>query len=508
MTHLLLVAWLVGPAVHAAPEAPASPVAAQLEAATGYPLYPALQKLLEDPVFVESQVALQIVNVRTGEEVFGWNPDLALLPASTTKVITAAAALRNLGPAWRFSTELLRVGEINPEGVLEGDLYIRGNGDPTMVIEKAWKMVQDLQVAGIVEVNGDLIFDDSWFAGSHLIPGWDKPVDVANGPSYYAPIGALNMNFNTVDLVVGPGPRVGEPARVQSGTASKLITIDNQIETVEAGRRPWIRLEREVGKDGASISFKLEGRIASNEPVERYYRAVGKPTAWSMSVWESLLKKEGVKINGKTRVDEAPDNAVVVVELNSQPLSEVLNHTLKYSSNQMAELVLRAVGAQVFGDPASDEKGLKVLQGYLSSLGIPADEYVLRNGSGLTREGLLRPSHLNAVLVDLYHDPLLSPEFQTALSVSGVDGTLRRRFDDDGEVARVRGKTGSLNGVYCLTSYVHASDGETYAFTFLVNDFKRSRPVRALQDAVGSTLLSLEGLTVAGAPSEGGRSAQ
>ena len=151
----------------------------------------------------------------------------------------------------------------------------------------------------------------------------------------------------------------------------------------------------------------------------------------------------------------------------------------------------------MFGAPGTTEKGLRAVRGYLESLGIPPDQVELVNGSGLSRQIRLRPSHLNAVLVDMYHDPLLAPEFLAALSVSGVDGTLRRRFDDDTEVARVRGKTGSLNGVYCLAAYAHAADGEVYAFSFLVNGHRRSGPVRALHDAFGAALLAVDATTTA-----------
>ena len=489
---ILLAMCLSGAALAQQAEAPPEVEALRAEAAS-YVLHPAFSELLEDPLFSGAEVALQVVNVRTGEEVFGWRPDEALVPASTMKVLTAATALRNLGPAWRFRTEVLRTGEITADGVLEGDLIIRGTGDPTLVVEKAWKLIQDLQIQGITEVNGDVIFDDTYLGGGHLIPGWTKEVDLANGPAYFAPLGALSMNFNTVDLIIAPGPEEGEPARVQLGTPSSLVTLESEVETVRAGRRPWIRIERELAKKGAGVTFKLAGRIAADDSVHRYYRAVSQPLYWTMSVFEGLLEEEGIKVSGKLRADETPEDAEQVVSLVSPPLHEVLNHTLKHSNNLMAENILRVVGAEVFGAPGTTEKGIRAVEAYLSSLGVPEGEFSLVNGSGLTRDARLRPSHLNAVLVDMYHDPLLAPEFLAALSVSGVDGTLRRRFDDDTEVARMRGKTGSLNGVYCLAAYGQAGDGETYAFSFLVNGFERSRPVRALHDAFGSALLAWEG---------------
>lgn len=470
--------------------------AARVEAAAAYPMAATFAPLLEEPILKTADVGLQVVNIRTGEEVYAWGADEALVPASTMKVLTAATALRNLGTAWRFRTELLTDGEINEDGVLEGNLYVRGNGDPTLVVEKAWKMLRDLQVEGVVEINGDVLFDDTYFAGPSLIPGWDKPVDVTNGPAYFAPLSALSMNFNTVDLVIAPGPAVGELARVQMGTASDAIAIESTIETVKAGRRPWIRIQREVPKRGP-VKFSLEGRIALDDDIHRYYRSVGEPLPFTIGVFKDLLRREGIKVTGKLKAGEVPedneDEMKVLVALASQPLSEVLNHTVKYSSNLMAEQVLRAVGAEVYGDPGTTDKGLAAVRSYLTSLGIPEDEYTVVNGSGLTREARLRPAHLNAVLVDMFHDPLLSPEFLTALSVSGVDGTLRRRFDDDEEVARVRGKTGSLNSVYCLSALARAADDETYAFTLLVNGFERSGPIRAFHDAFGSALLGHTG---------------
>ena len=100
-------------------------------AAEAMPLHPVLGPLLEDPLFESSDVALQVVDVATGDELYAWDADAALVPASTMKIVTSAAALRTLGPTWRFHTALLHDGEVNAEGVLEGNLYVRGTGDPT-----------------------------------------------------------------------------------------------------------------------------------------------------------------------------------------------------------------------------------------------------------------------------------------------------------------------------------------------------------------------------------------
>lgn len=474
------LAFSVGSPAHAQALPPAS---AQLE--------PILGPFRDHPLVEKSTLAVQVVNLETGDEVFTLNGDTALVPASVTKVLTAAAALRTLGPSYRFKTEFLHVDDINEDGVLEGDLYIRGTGDPSLVVEKLWKMLQDLQIEGVVEIDGDIIFDDSWFDREHLIAGWRKPVDLASGPAYFAPISALSLNYNTVSIVVAPAFKAGEPARVQLETPAEVIVIESTIETVRAGKRSWIQIEREVDPKTHVVTFTMEGAIPVGSDTERHYRSVGNPIAWTMSATDALLKQTGIKLNGRFKLDETPDEAEVLVSHYSPPLHELLNHTNKYSSNIMAEHILKAMGAELKGDPGTTENGVEVVREYLDELGIPRSEYTLVNGSGLTRDARLAPSHVNAVMLDMYHHPQVAPEFMASLAVGGVDGTLRRRFDE--APGAVRGKTGSLNSVYCLTSYVRAGNGESYALTFFANELRRSRPARAMQDAMGEVMIEWDG---------------
>jgi len=476
---------LTGPR-HAEAQEPAPAVAL-----SAFELEPLLAPFRADPLFGKASVAVQVVDVDSGDEVWSAGGDDLLVPASVMKVVTSAAALRTLGPTYRFSTEFLRMGDVNEDGVLEGDLYIRGTGDPSLVVEKLWKMFQDLQVEGIVEIDGDVIFDDTWFDRDHLIAGWRKKVDMAAGPAYFAPISALSLNYNTVSIVVAPGPRTDEPARVQLETAADAIVIESEVNTVRQGRRSWIQIEREVDPKTHVVTFKLEGDIPLEHDTERHYRSVGNPIAWTMSATHKMFERTGVRLNGRFKLDETPDDAELVVRHYSPPLHELLNHTNKYSSNFMAEHVLKAMGAEVKGKPGTTEKGLEVIRDYFTELGIAEGSYTLVNGSGLSRDARLAPSQVNAVMMDMYHHPRVEPEFRASLSVGGVDGTLRRRFADT--PGAVRGKTGSLNGVYCLTSFIDAADGDTYAMTFFANDLRRSRPARALQDRLGEAIVGWTG---------------
>ena len=478
----------VGPAL----AAESAVAAATEEVAPVSDLAAVLDPLMDDALFRRSPAAVHVVNVRTGEEVYSRSADQALLPASTMKVITTAAALRTLGSSYTFNTDLLHTGELGDDGTLTGDLYVRGGGDPTLVLERLWKLVQELRLEGVRKIAGDVVFDDDAFDVNAGIPGWDKALDVANGPAYYPPLGALSLNYNTVAIYVGPGAELGAPARVELETPSGVIEIDNQATTGSANGRRWLELDREI--DGVKTRFSLTGVVPAGSDTQRYYRSVGDPTAYFTGAFAALCKEQGVKVTGHFIDGSTPDDAVLLVRQESASLGVILQTVDKHSNNFMAEMVLKAMGAELNGAPGTTEKGVQVVRDYLEGLGLDLTEATIVNGSGLTRIGGIRPELLTAVMVDMHDDRAVGPEFRSALSIGGADGTLRSRFRDEDQLGRVRGKTGSLNGVHCLTGFVDANDGDVYAFAFLVNDIRGPlSKARQLHDRFVEALLEYGG---------------
>ena len=208
-----------------------------------------------------------------------------------------------------------------------------------------------------------------------------------------------------------------------------------------------------------------------------------------ISVFEGHLSDRGIEVEGEHVSGESPEGARILARKESAGLPVVLSRMNKHSSNFVAEHILKAVGAEVHGEPGSTEKGLRVVEEYLVSLGADESEFDLVNGSGLARGIRLRPSHVNSVMIDMAAE---TQGWNWRAWRSKGGGTLWTRFRGEGVEGRLRGKTGSLNHIHGLAAYVDGGDGELYAFTFLVNEIPtHSRAVRALHTRFGQALLDL-----------------
>jgi len=416
---------------------------------------------------------------------------VAMLPASVNKVLTAAVALRVLGPGHKFNTLITTDAKITAGGTLQGDLYVRGFGDPTLVYEKLHRLVADLPLMGIDKIQGDVVFDDTYFDQDWLIPGWRKGTDLRQGPAYFAPITALGVNFSSICIVVAPALTVGGTARVEFESPIPMLSLESSVVTGALRSGTKVQILRKV--TGDKVHFKLSGAIAQGVAPSKYYRAIAEPRPFFRQMFQLAMKERGVTVTGKYRHGRAPKSARLVTKMESLSLGVIVGRMNKHSSNYMAETLLKAVGAESAGRPGTSAKGLIALGKMLQTMGNEAGSYKLVNGSGLSREIMLSPSLINGLMVQMYHDRRVGPEFISSMSIGGEDGTLWPRFRQVDRRGRLRGKTGSLSGVYSLTAYVDGGDGEVYVMTFMTNGIKgSSRKVRNLQDRFAGKLLDLE----------------
>jgi len=422
---------------------------------------------------------IQIYSLDKGASLYQFQNDRLFIPASNLKLITTAAAMKYLGPNYRFITELWTSGKVRDE-VLHGDLYLKGFGDPKLVTEQMWLLANRLRNLPIRQVTGDLIADDSYFDRVRRVKTWKKKF----GPQpFNAPLGALSFNFNTVTVFIMPGPKVGAKPVVVVDPDTDYIRISNRATTLRAGKRNRLIVNR-LGRDGFN-EIALTGGIPRNGGRSRYFLNITDPPYYTAKVLKRFLEKAGVEVAGKIKTGVLPKDAELLVQHESESLALILRGLNKFSNNFVAEQVLKTLGAWAFGAPGSTDNGIRVIARYLQTLGISPDEYTLMDGSGLSRQSRLSPDHIVRVLRDVDADMGIYPEFIASLAIMGQDGSAKERMNDRPNGQRVRVKTGTLNGVSSLSGYFQSDGGERFAFSILMNDLKcGNNAAVSLQDKI------------------------
>ncbi|MEK6710512.1 MAG: D-alanyl-D-alanine carboxypeptidase/D-alanyl-D-alanine-endopeptidase [Nitrospinota bacterium] len=476
-----------GPAGAASPPGKVPPARGQ-EAERGVGSVQELAALLRQGVSQHcphpDRVSVTVRSLASGETLFAHHPDAQRIPASNIKLATTAAALAVLGPDYTFPTDVYAEDPIRG-GTLEGNLYLKGYGDPSLVQERLRELARELRLLGLRRVKGALVADDTYFDAERYGQGWHAEGSLR---PYLAPHGALSLNFNVVWVMIDPGPEPGAPARVVLEPETDTVRLEGSVETGPPGGRPQVRLSRRrvEGRDRVRAGGAIPARSKRvTSPV-----TVSEPALFAAGGFAAFLKEQGVEIGGGIRKGATPEEAELLARTLSRPLGELVRDVNKISNNFMAEQVLKTLGAELHGLPGTAEKGLRVVRGFLVSAGVPADSFTLADGSGLSRLNRISAAGLAALLAAVHRDFRLRPEFMASLAVVGIDGTARRRIHRASTVRRVRVKSGLLDGVNALSGYGVAENGEELAFAILSNG-NGCHPIQLFRDLT-STMTLLE----------------
>jgi D-alanyl-D-alanine carboxypeptidase/D-alanyl-D-alanine-endopeptidase (penicillin-binding protein 4) len=441
----------------------------------------ALDRLLGQPALRGARVSAQVFDLDRGEVVYERNPGELVNPASVTKVVTAAAALVRLGPEYRYKTAV-KASERPSGAIVDGHLFVRGSGDPLLVTERMYKLATNVASAGVRQVRGDLVIDDSFFDKERRGPGWDQ--DPSDRP-YQAPIGAASVNFNAIEVFVYPGARRGLPVRVLTNPETSYVRVDNQAVTAGAGARTRITV-RSIDEKGANV-LRVTGRIARGHPGYRTWRKIDHPIRYFGTLFRELLAQVGVKVRGRIRAGRAPAGAATLAQVKSPALEVLLRDVNKFSQNFMAEQILKTLGARASGEPGSWKNGARVVEAFLEEVGVPGGTYLYKNGSGLNDVNRFSAAQVVKVLAHMQKRFQVGPEFLASLAVAGADGSVKRRLHTRDVYRRLRVKTGWLRGVSSLAGYVGARGGRL-AFALLVNGLRSAAIGHRLQQQVARTL--------------------
>ncbi|ALG68315.1 D-alanyl-D-alanine carboxypeptidase/D-alanyl-D-alanine endopeptidase [Beggiatoa leptomitoformis] len=414
----------------------------------------------------KERTAVNIVSLSTGRTIYSRNPQTPLLPASIMKLVTTAAALHYLGPEYRYKTKLLQTGRRIGD-TLQGDLILMGSGDAKLVHTDLWQMAQQLKASGLNFIEGKLIADVSLFDNYDRAPTWD--VDRSQRP-FDAKIGALSLNLNTVAVNLRPGANVGDPLVIWLEPSPAYMRIDNQSTTAAKGN--GTAGVRRVDDAQGGVRIVVTGNLPQGDYDRTVLVNVDNPSRYTIESFRDYLGKAGITVRGATEiVNISPNNAREVLEHESPPLSLIIKEMNTYSSNFMAEQLVKTIAVEKVGKPATHLNGLKQVADFLQTSGVSTQGVMLADGSGLSKQNQITAKMMTDLLVMMHNRFDIGPDFMTSMRVMGAFGLHSNRFKNSPAHAHVRAKTGTLNGVSTLTGYVPSNTGrQLYAFSLLLNN--------------------------------------
>jgi len=433
------------------------------------------EAVLRRPEFATTRWGILVESLDRRVVLIQREADQLFTPASNMKLYTTAAALVRLGPNFRFRTSVYVPAQPDERGHVEGDVILYGRGDPNLsartltggYLTPFFDLADQLARAGVREVFGDIVGDESYFVGPRLGVGWEWD----DLQWYYgAEVSALSVDDNFVDVTLRPGEREGDPVRVI--LSSPAVTVINRAVTAVEGTPQRIEIERGLQDNVVEI----RGVMPRDSVGYRAAVAVHHPALYAATLFREALLRRGIRVHGRAVAAdwkvrrERPLDLRQMVELaavESVPLSEVIRVVNKISQNLHAEILLRVLGAEVNGE-GSDEKGLDVIREFLGEIGARTSGVRVRDGSGLSRLNLVTP----ATTVDLLR--FMSQHeygaiYRESLPIAGVDGTLERRMRGTPAEGNVRAKTGTLAYTFTLSGYVTTARGERLVFSFMAN---------------------------------------
>lgn len=415
-------------------------------------------KLQEIPA---SHVGLYVRQIGAAEPLVTHGEDKAMNPASLMKLLTTYAALDLLGPAYTWKTEAWVRGTWKGDR-LDGDLILKGSGDPKITLEALWGWVRLLRQRGLREISGDLVLDRSTFSGSDTDPAQfdNEPWRAYNvGPS------ALMVNFKTLRVRLLPDLD-GQTLRVAADPAPAELQLDTtRLKLLSGECGDWKgRISPLFTRDGNNLKLSLIGGYPASCGERTWFLAAFSHQALVNAAFRQLWEESGGIMSGGWREGIVPAGARLLSTLESPALADVVRDINKFSNNVMARQVFLTLAAP----PATTEGAAERIREWLKGRGMQFSELVVENGSGLSRVERISPKHLGELLIDAFQSPVM-PELLASLPLVAVDGTMQKRLRNHGVAGRAHIKTGTLDGVRGIAGYVLDGQGRRWVVVAIVN---------------------------------------
>jgi len=424
-------------------------------------LPPEVLKALRNAQIPAANVSVVVQPVDAATPLVAHHAQRAMNPASVMKLLTTYAALDLLGPAWTWKTT---AWSDNPavDGVLSGNLYLKGSGDPRFAIEHLSALLRQLRTRGIRHIAGDIVLDRSVFNLPAIDPGAfdDKPMRPYNvGPD------GLLINFRALRFTLLPDN--GKP-RVLMETPSLGLNLDNQLSNGDGPcASNWKdQIATRLLPDGNGQRLEFSGSYSPQCGERTLNLAPLAADAQVAGLTRALWSELGGSLAGQVRPGSLPPAAHLLTQHESAPLADAVRDINKFSNNVMARQVFLTLGND--SAPATAERARQRIGDWLTARGLRFAELEIENGSGLSRQERISAHSLNRLLLDAWQSPVM-PEFISSLPIVGIDGTMKKRLNGSPATGRAHIKTGTLDGVKTAAGYALDAQGRRHAVTFFIN---------------------------------------
>ena len=426
----------------------------------------------------DESLSIYVQDVDSGEVLLDLNSGIARNPASTIKLLTALVALDVLGPAYRWRTNVYALGDVE-DGHLKGDLLIQGNGDPYLVTERVWQLLRKVRQTGIHEIDGDLLLDDSFFDVKT-----EDPAAFDRQPlrAYNVAPNALMMNFKVVRYWFEPDHDANS-VKVWVDPPLNNVDVDNRL-SLHSGRCTGYQRGIAISANEAIDKMTFSGKFPSGCNHYAMDRTVLSHNEFAYGLTMSLWRESGGVFDGNWNNVVTPEELEPIVEFRSLPLADIVSRVNKHSNNVMARHLLYTLSAEVLGAPGTEDGGRQVIYDWFRDKGLESTTLAIYNGAGLTRDVRMSARDMSSMLLFAWRQPYM-PEYLSSLSVSGMDGTLSRRFKDRTLAGKAHLKTGSMDDVTAIAGYLQTRSGRRLSVVSMQNHPEIHRgPGEEVQEAL------------------------
>ena len=445
-------------------------------------------KVYCDPIDIAAEVknldgatsSVYIYDIKNKKDILKYNGNAQLIPASLQKLYTAYAVLNKLGPNFKFKTNISYVGKINNHE-LYGDLYLTFSGDPSLTSPDLKKL---LVKSGITRISGDIIIQGQNFDNQLYGPGWmwDELDDC-----YAAPISSTIIDGNCGSMLIWPGKKENSQANFKIDNIVDQMVTTNIITTKNPNKKCQLKFIRENNQQ----QYSLNGCIDMSSDIQKIKIASHNNNNFMIKKIEHALGEENIKHDGVIKFSNKITKSTNIASHRSESLTNILRNMIKSSDNLIAESLFKKLGEISFKDKGSWESGHKALLKIMKDKDITLDDSQAIDGSGLSRYNLISTSQVMELLKKIVTDKNYKDDILQTFPTAGIDGTISW-ISSPALVGQVRGKTGSMTGVYNIAGYFSTITSD-YAYVIMINGKGQQNQVfhEAAEKTLNTAILSL-----------------